>query len=310
MKPNKQLLGFYLNGAACLLAIACGLCMLPMAFTCGLGVGLALSVLSILGQAFVSALCPPNIKRRSRPLLLATAWIIVTFVVGFIAVDLAHSPIMEGAKYVGMGVAIVVFESVCLALAIAIALYSLLITLRQRGETVAEVPDEAPQQTVDTAQLVAQAQDVVLRNKINVEEAPPPERMNGRRTIIPQEVRMERQSAPVPPVFEEEPRRAFRQQEEIKPEPVVRQEPIVESHEEPVLDVEDEEPQAIIAGEGDAEWEKPEQDVVLTVHGGVDQESGAPLHDADIRSEFAVHHPRQNPQKEDDSLYTDFGYEE
>ena len=24
MKPNKQLLGFYLNGAACLLAIACG----------------------------------------------------------------------------------------------------------------------------------------------------------------------------------------------------------------------------------------------------------------------------------------------
>lgn len=324
-KPSKQTLSYFLSAGCCLLALVPGLCMMQMAMTCGIAVGLGLSAFALVGQALIAATATPYIKRKIRPMLWTTVSVTLLFIVSYIAVDLCHLPVMDGGKYVGMGIALLVWECACLALAILLSITCLLATLHKNNEP-AEVP-EAPQQ-VDTDQLVAQAQDVVLRSKITVEEATPAQSVT-RRAVSPQEVREVRaqtysaplpdevytapKEAPVPPMHEEDADEAkvWMAHEKIKPidpKPVepkhieanpILSNPIVPNPIEPQPEAESEE-----------DWDGEEEEVIFAAQGAVDQDSGAPLRDNDIRAEFVGHHTRQKPQEKDDDLYTDFGYGE
>ncbi|MBO4535541.1 MAG: hypothetical protein J5755_06365, partial [Clostridia bacterium] len=298
-KPNKQTLSFYLSAAACLVAIAAGLSMMQMALTCGLAVGLGLSVFALICQALIAATASPYVKRKIRPMLWTTVGIVVLFVVSYIAVDLSHAPVVEAGKYVGMGIALLAWEVVCLVLAILLVVSCLLATLHKSNEPAAEEAPDAPAPVVDTDQLVAQAQDVVLRNKITVEEATPPQPVAAtRRAVSPNEVREARAQAqePLPEqVYQPAPQPV--REEVLQPE-----EPMTWMvHEESRPVAEQPAPETPAAPEAE-EWDGEEEQVIFAAQGAVDQESGAPLRDNDIRSEFVGHHTRQKPQEEDDDL--------
>jgi len=347
LKPDKQTVGFCLNAIACLVAIAAGLGLVALARHSLVALGLAASIFALIAQALIAGLTTPYIRRKSRPLLWITAGIVVLYIVSYIAVDLARTPIMNGRQYVGMGVALLVFEVLCLAMGIGMAVYCLIVTLRKSSEPVEE-PD-APKQTTDTDALVAQAQDVVLRSKIAVEEAPAPDRAS-RRTVTPDEVRQERRQASVSyaesprdgslPAREEEPQAEPKAieplfdkilgqapeepqapapnaldgeptpKEEHRWEPIAEQDPPAPSSEPSDRTIAHFVPPMPSIQEDEEDAEREESNVIFAVQGGVDSDGGAPLHDSDIRAEYATHHPRQKPAREDDSLYTDFGYGE
>lgn len=327
---DKETLSFYLVAVASAMAAIAAMC--TSAFwraTGGVAVGFALFlpalVLAALGFSYPS----PLNKVRAAVMLGNTLALSAIFVCLFIARDLA------GAKIVlytvagvfqpnAMGVLLTIFMGFGLLVAVMTAARVLMqafgksmndlerqLYVQSAAETETPAPDITPRE-VDEKQVLAKADQEVRMNRLSILPASSAPDGRDRTPVSPAEARARSQARREEEEAEEEApvraRMATITTETPAPvysapqaEPTSEEAPVrsILAEEEPTADAPQADEDVIYAQTDDVE---PAVEVEMA--------KGQDLTDYDIRTETAVHRPRQKEMPKNDDLYTDFSYDE
>lgn len=311
---NKETVSFYMVALASALAGVAAMCTTVFwRTTGGIAVGFALLLPAVLLACFGFAYPSPLNKVRCAFMLGNTFALGTLFGVLFIITDLAGA---KASFYTvagvfrpnAVGVLLTVYGSLGLLVTV---LTTVRVAMQAFGKSMSDLerrlavqsaaptqevaPTDVEPRKIDEQQVIAKADQEVRMNRLNVVPT------GAERPVVsPQEARA---------IAE-----ARRAEEQREPEPIMPEPEAAPSAEEPrvVRSILDAEP-APIAPQPEPE---PEIEVIYADNDEVDDEPtvevemahGDNVSNDDIRSETAVHRPRQKEAPSNDDLYTDFSY--